>query len=100
MAVESSKYLMRNAFLRGAGRAGGDSLGLAVALAIVSGALVALPVLGIFGSFWDVATAADTLRHLLATVMPRAMVETATLAVGVGLGVVVLGASTAWFVAT
>ena len=56
--------------------------------------------LGVFGSFLDVATAADTLRHLLATVIPAASLETALLALGVGLGVSALGAATAWAVAT
>ncbi len=84
----------------GANAPGGDHLGRAVALALICSALVALPVLGVFGSFLDVATAADTLRHLLATVIPAASLETAALAVGVGLGVAALGAATAWVVAT
>ena len=75
-------------------------MGRAVALALLCAAFVALPVLGVFGSFWDVAAAADTLRHLLATVIPSALFETAVLAAGVGLGVTALGASTAWVVAT
>ncbi len=79
--------------------AGGSNVGRAVALALVCGAFVALPVLGVFGSFWDVAAAADTLRHLLATVIPSALLETGVLAVGVGFGVTALGASTAWVVA-
>ena len=84
----------------GANAPGGDHLGRAVALALICSALVALPVLGVFGSFLDVAAAADTLRHLLATVIPAASLETAALAVGVGLGVAALGAATAWVVAT
>jgi iron(III) transport system permease protein len=77
-----------------------ESVGLAIGLALVCGGLVALPVLGVFGSFLDVATAADTLRHLLATVIPSALFETAALSFGVAFGVAALGASTAWIVAT
>jgi len=66
----------------------------------VCGALVALPVLGVFGSFWDFGAAAETLKHLAATVIPSALFETAFLAVGVGIGVAALGASTAWVVAS
>ncbi|HET9024759.1 MAG TPA: ABC transporter permease subunit, partial [Burkholderiaceae bacterium] len=62
--------------------------------------MVALPVLGVFGSFWDLGAAAETLRHLAATVIPNALFETAVLAAGVGIGVATLGASTAWLVAT
>ena len=64
------------------------------------GALVALPVLGVFGSFRDLGAAAETLSHLAATVIPSALFETAVLAFGVGLGVAALGASTAWVVAS
>jgi iron(III) transport system permease protein len=39
------------------------------------------------------------LRHLLRTVIPTALLETSVLAVGVGMGVIALGASTAWVVA-
>jgi iron(III) transport system permease protein len=78
----------------------GERLGLAVGLALVCGALVALPVLGVFGSFWDLGAAAETLEHLAATVIPSALFETAVLAVGVGIGVAALGASTAWMVAS
>jgi iron(III) transport system permease protein len=80
--------------------AGGERLGLAIALALVCGALVALPVLGVFGSFWDLGAAAETLTHLAATVIPSALFETAVLAFGVGVGVAALGASTAWVVAS
>ena len=64
------------------------------------GALVALPVLGVFGSFWDLGAAAETLQHLAATVIPSALFETGVLAAGVGIGVAALGASTAWVVAS
>jgi len=79
---------------------GGERLGLAVGLALVCGALVALPVLGVFASFWNLGEAAETLKHLAATVIPNALFETAVLAVGVGIGVATLGASTAWMVAS
>jgi iron(III) transport system permease protein len=78
----------------------GESLAGAIALALTCAALVALPVLGVFGSFSDLASAADTLRHLAATVIPSALLETSLLAAGVLIGVVVLGASTAWLVAS
>jgi iron(III) transport system permease protein len=79
---------------------GDPHLGRAVALAAVCGALVALPVLGVFGSFRELTAALDTLQHLIATVIPSALFETGVLAMGVGTGVIALGASTAWVVAT
>jgi iron(III) transport system permease protein len=79
---------------------GDPHLGRAVALAAFCGALVALPVLGVFGSFRELTAALDTLQHLAATVIPSALVETGVLAAGVGVGVTALGASTAWVVAT
>ena len=62
--------------------------------------MVALPVLSVFASFWQAGESADTLRHLLATVIPSALVETSLLGVGVMVGVVAVGAATAWLVAT
>jgi iron(III) transport system permease protein len=81
-------------------RLAANSIGRAVALALVCSAIVALPVLGVFASFWDPAASLDTLRHLAATVIPRAAVETGLLCAGVLLGVVALGSSTAWLVAS
>lgn len=77
----------------------GDGLGRAIALALVCSALVALPVLGVFASFWDPGESAGTLRHLAATVIPNAIVETSLLGIGVIIGVVGIGAVTAWLVA-
>ena len=75
-------------------------LGRALCLAILCAALVALPVLSVFASFWQAGESADTLRHLLATVIPSALVETSLLGVCVMVGVVAVGAATAWVVAT
>ena len=91
---------MSKVFPRGLGGQGDSNVGRAVALALICGAFVALPVLGVFGSVWDVGAAAGTLQHLLATVIPSALAETGVLAIGVGLGVTALGSSTAWVVAT
>jgi iron(III) transport system permease protein len=76
-----------------------DGLGRAVALALACSALVALPVLGVFGSFWDPVESAATLRHLASTVIPNAIVETSLLGIAVIVGVIVTGATTAWLVA-
>ena len=77
-----------------------DGLGRALSLAIVCGALVALPVLSVFASFWRAGDSADTLQHLMATVIPAALLETSLLALLVTIGVVAAGAATAWLVAT
>jgi iron(III) transport system permease protein len=74
-------------------------LGRALSLAIVCAAVVALPVLSVLASFWQTAESADTLRHLLATVIPSALVETSLLGFAVMVGVVTVGATTAWLVA-
>ena len=77
-----------------------DGLGRALSLAIVCGALVALPVLSVFASFWRAGESAGTLRHLVATVIPAALLETSLLGLIVTIGVVSVGAATAWLVAT
>ena len=74
-------------------------LGRALSLAIVCAAVIALPVLSVFASFWQTAESADTMRHLLATVIPSALLETSLLGFAVVVGVVVVGATTAWLVA-
>jgi iron(III) transport system permease protein len=77
----------------------GEGLGRAIALALVCSALVSLPVLGVFGSFWDPGESAATLRHLAMTVIPNAIAETSLLGIAVVIGVIVIGATTAWLVA-
>jgi len=77
-----------------------DGLGRALSLAIVCGAVVALPVLSVFASFWRAGESADTLRHLTATVIPAALFETSLLGLIVTIGVVSVGAATGWLVAT
>ncbi|HTN49427.1 MAG TPA: iron ABC transporter permease [Burkholderiaceae bacterium] len=72
----------------------------ATLLAIACTALVGLPVLSIFASFTETSVSADTLRHLAATVIPAALLETALLAIGVAVGVVAIGAATGWLTAT
>lgn len=73
--------------------------GPVLALALLCGALVALPVIGVLASFVQTAGALDTLRHLAATVMPRAALETGVLAALVLAGTVALGTGLAWLVA-
>jgi iron(III) transport system permease protein len=80
-------------------RIGAAGLGRPLSLALVCGGLVGLPVLSVFASFIDAPASADTLRHLAATVIPAAAIETVVLAIGVVAGVVVLGASTGWLTA-
>ena len=74
--------------------------GRALSLAIVCSAVVALPVLSVFASFWHAAESAETLQHLLATVIPSALLETSLLGLLVMIGVITLGTATAWLVAT
>ena len=58
--------------------------------------LLALPVLGVLGAWFALdAQALDTLAHQAATVLPGYVLQTAALAVGVGLGVVLLGSACA-----
>ncbi|MEM6518258.1 MAG: iron ABC transporter permease [Cyanobacteria bacterium P01_C01_bin.70] len=64
--------------------------------------LVATPLLsvvfGAFSNFGDEA-ASDVWQHLAATVLPSYVLNSLALMVGVGLGVLLLGVSTAWLVA-
>ncbi len=69
-------------------------------LALACTALVGLPVLSIFASFVGAAGSAETLRHLAATVIPAALLETLLLSCGVAVGVVVIGAAVGWISAT
>ena len=79
---------------------GSAALRQALLLALACTAVVGLPVLSIFASFIDGPASAETLRHLAATIIPQALLETAILSVGVVIGVVTLGAATGWLAAT
>jgi iron(III) transport system permease protein len=58
--------------------------------------LLALPVLGVLGAWFALdAAALDILSHQANTVLPGYVLQTATLAVGVGLGVMLLGTACA-----
>lgn len=58
--------------------------------------LLALPVLGVLGAWWALdAAALAVLEHQWSTVMPDYIAQSALLALGVALGVTVLGAGTA-----
>ena len=70
--------------------------GLLPALLTVVCLLLAMPVLGVLGSWLATdAAALATLRHQAQTVLPGYAGQSLLLALGVGLGVVVLGAATA-----
>jgi iron(III) transport system permease protein len=68
-------------------------------LAAVCAAAVLFPLLGVLASFTDLPASVETLRHLAATVIPRAGVETTLLVALVAAGVIVLGSTSAWLVA-
>jgi iron(III) transport system permease protein len=70
-----------------------------VTVALLCAALVALPVLGVFGSFMSADGSLDTLAHLSTTVIPGAALETGLLVLMVMAGVVLLGTTSAWLVA-
>jgi iron(III) transport system permease protein len=58
--------------------------------------LLALPVLGVLGAWFALdASALDILSHQASTVLPGYVLQTAALAVGVGLGVMLLGTACA-----
>lgn len=58
--------------------------------------LLALPVLGVLGAWFALdAQALDTLSHQAGTVLPGYLLQTALLAAGVGIGVVLLGSACA-----
>lgn len=79
---------------------GSAALRQTLLLALACTAVVGLPVLSIFASFIDGPASAETLRHLAATIIPQALLETAILSVCVVIGVVTLGAATGWLAAT
>ena len=68
-------------------------------LAAACAATVLFPLLGVLASFADLSASLETLRHLAVTVIPRAALETALLGVLVAVGVIVLGATSAWLIA-
>ena len=68
-------------------------------LAAACSVAVLFPLLGVLATFADLPASVDTLQHLAATVMPRAALETALLVALVAVGVIVLGATSAWLVA-
>ena len=70
-----------------------------VLLAAACAAAVLFPLLGVMASFTDLPASLETLRHLAATVIPRAALETALLVALVAVGVIVLGSTSAWLVA-
>jgi iron(III) transport system permease protein len=76
-----------------------DPAAVALALALFCAALVALPVIGVFASFFSAPASTDTLSHLAGTVIPRAAFETFILVGLVTVGVTVLGTTSAWLVA-
>jgi iron(III) transport system permease protein len=77
----------------------GNGQQLALVLALLAAALVALPILGVFGSIVYAPGSMETLQHLAATVIPRAALETFVLVALVMAGVIVVGTVSAWLVA-
>ena len=75
---------------RGGGMTPLAALAFAIALAF------ALPVLSVFTSF--LAPVSDTWAHLAETVLPRYIINSLLLVVGVGVLVTVIGVGTAWLV--
>jgi iron(III) transport system permease protein len=67
-------------------------------LALLLAALVSLPLLGLLGALAEPGTGA-VLGHLLSSVLPRYALNSAVLALGVALGVGVVGVACGWLVA-
>jgi len=76
--------------------AGGWLNPLALA-ALAVAALVAAPILSVWANLLSGGTG-ETWAHLAATVLPEYVANTLWLCLGVGLGVIVVGVSTAWLV--
>lgn len=66
-------------------------------LALLITVLVAVPILSVAANLFLGGTG-DTWRHLAATVLPTYVLNTVLLCLGVSLGVMVVGVSTAWLV--
>src|SRR5687767_13323622 len=79
-----------------AGRRGWRGSGLLAAASLVIAALLALPVLTVLASVFSGGT--DTWSHLVATVLPRYVWNTALLLLAVSWGVISMGVLSAWLV--
>ncbi len=71
--------------------------GALVIAALLVAALVAAPILSVWTNIFTGGTG-DTWRHLASTVLPEYVANTLWLCLGVGIGVIVVGVSTAWLV--
>ncbi len=69
-----------------------------VALALLVGALVALPVLAVLVQVLSPSDTGDTWSHLASTVLPDYLWSTLWLCLGVGLGTASMGVGAAWLV--
>ena len=68
-------------------------------IALLIAALVAVPILSVAANLL-LGGSSDTWNHLTATVLPAYIANTLILCVGVGIGVVLVGVSTAWLVSS
>lgn len=75
---------------------GGRPLGPLSWVAIVIAGLFLIPVLSVVANLF--VSTGGTWSHLLSTVLPRYIVNTLILAGGVGIGVLLIGVTTAWLV--
>lgn len=71
---------------------------LLVVLALIIAALVALPILSVVANLFAAGDGSDTWAHLASTVLPTYIANTLILCVGVSVGVMLVGVSTAWLV--
>lgn len=94
MGMRESQLLARSEGRSQADRSWWPSGWGALVLAIAG--LIAVPVLVVLAGLLTNST--DTWNHLAATVLPTYLANSLGLMVGVGLGVVVIGVSTAWLV--
>lgn len=81
---------------RGVAWASSSKPGVWGLLTLTIAGLVALPVLIVLGHV--LIPAPDVWSHLSATVLPRYIINTAWMVLGVGSGVLIIGAGTAWLV--